>query len=187
MIITPACPEDLAVILAMRQEASDWLHARGIDQWRRPWPNREAMLNRIAASIAAGETWMIYDDSGNAAATIAVDEFADPQLWTPEEIAQPSMYLHRFIVRRAYAGIGAEILNWASAYAARQGKHWVRVDVWTHNTALHTYYRRHGFQHVRTIESDYPSGALFQRRARADDWDDSGLIREQPHRSASAP
>jgi hypothetical protein len=36
----------------------------------------------------------------------------------------------------------------------------------THNIKLHLYYEDQGFHHVRTLDlHDYPSGALFQRRA----------------------
>jgi hypothetical protein len=44
----------------------------------------------------------------------------------------------------------------------------VRIDVWTDNVGLHRYYEQRGFKHVRTLDLDYPSGALFQRPAT--DW-----------------
>ncbi|MBO0811928.1 MAG: GNAT family N-acetyltransferase [Microlunatus sp.] len=152
----------------MREEASAWLESKGIDQWRNPWPTADAQEQRISASIAAGETWMITDD-GTDVATVALDDFADPQLWTPDERRQPALYLHRLIVRRTHPGLGAHILDWASAKAAAEGRNWVRIDVWTGNLALQRYYQRHGFRHVRTVQSDYPSGALFQRPASAED------------------
>lgn len=178
MIIAPAKPDDLSAVLAMRYEASAWLADIGIDQWRHHWPTKDTMVERIGASIQAGETWMARDHQDQIAATVALDTYADPHLWTPEEIAEPAMYLHRLIVRRPYAGLGAEILDWASAKAARLGKNWVRIDVWTDNTPLHKYYERNGFTHMRTLHSDYPSGALFQRPANATDWNGSGRLTE---------
>lgn len=176
MIITQATDNDLAAVLAMRYEASAWLAEIGIDQWRHHWPNKDAMVERVGASIQAGETWMVRDDQEHLAATVALDTYADPHLWTPDEIDEPAMYLHRLIVRRPYAGLGAEILDWASAKAAHLGKRWVRIDVWTDNTPLHKYYQRNGFTHVRTLNSDYPSGALFQRPANATDWNGTGQL-----------
>lgn len=168
--ITRATPRDLATIVQMREEASAWLASKGIDQWRNAWPTHDAQTLRIGASIAAGETWMIKDDAGTVAATVALDNFADPRLWTPDERSQPALYLHRLIVRRTHAGIGAHILDWASTSAAKRGYDWVRIDVWTDNLALQRYYLAHGFEHVRTVEyDDYPSGALFQRPASVDD------------------
>ncbi|MEV0290680.1 MULTISPECIES: hypothetical protein [unclassified Kribbella] len=105
MIVEQATIEDLPVILAMRTEASQWLAKRGINQWAVAWPNPEAQSERILTSIRAGETWMIRTDDGSTAATVALDSFSDPQLWTPDEQAEPAMYLHRLIVRRKYAGL----------------------------------------------------------------------------------
>lgn len=166
MIIEHATIDDLPAILAMRAEASAWLADQGVDQWATAWPTPEAQSDRILSSIRAGETWMVRDDDGATAATVALDTFSDPKLWTPDERADPSMYLHRLIVRRKYAGLGADVIEWACQRAGQLGNHWVRIDVWTDNIGLHRYYERNGFRHVRTLDlPDYPSGALFQRPA----------------------
>lgn len=47
-------------------------------------------------------------------ATVALDTWSDPRLWTPDEQADPAMYMHRLIVRRKHAGLGTEIMDWAS-------------------------------------------------------------------------
>lgn len=166
--IRRATAADVDTIVAMREEASAWLESKGIDQWRNAWPTQDAQAQRISASIAAGETWMLTD-GGTEVATVAMDDFADPQLWTEAERNQPALYLHRLIVRRSHSGLGAHVLDWASSKAAELGRDWLRIDVWTNNLPLQRYYRRHGFRHVRTIQSDYPSGALFQRPASAND------------------
>lgn len=163
MIIGIATRAHLATIVAMRDEASTWLAERGIDQWRKPWPDHDAMADRIAASIDAGETWMVHDDS-EVIATVAIDRYADPDLWTQAERAEPACYLHRLIVRRSHAGAGAVILDWADHRAAQEQAHWIRIDVWADNPGLQEYYRLHRFAYIRTSGlADYPSGALFQR------------------------
>ena len=76
------------------------------------------------------------------------------------------MYLHRLIVRRKYSGLGTDVIEWACKRAGELGNDWVRIDVWTDNIGLHRYYQERGFRHVKTLDpSDYPSGALFQRKA----------------------
>jgi hypothetical protein len=93
------------------------------------------------------------------------DQLGDQGHWTPEEQQQPSMYLHRLIVRRKYSGLGTDVIEWACKRAGELGNDWVRIDVWTDNVGLHRYYEQRGFRHVRTLDlSDYPSGALFQRK-----------------------
>jgi Acetyltransferase (GNAT) family len=163
MIIGPASRKHLQTIVAMRDEASAWLAEQGIDQWRQPWPNHDAMADRIAASIKAGETWMVHD-GGQIIATVAVDRYADPGLWTPSQRDEPAHYIHRLIVRRSHAGIGAAILDWTDHRAASEQIRWLRIDVWTNNDGLQNYYRRRGFVYVGTSDlAEYPSGALFQR------------------------
>lgn len=108
------------------------------------------MVERLQTSIDAGETWMVYDGD-QTIATLALDRYADPQLWTPEERDQPAFYLHRLIVDRDHAGHGhgANLIDWACDHAAAEAALWVRIDAWTTNIALQRYYLAHGFQHVR--------------------------------------
>jgi hypothetical protein len=119
MIIERADADDLGVILTLRTEASEWLAQRGIDQWAVAWPNPEQQNRRILTSIEAGETWMIRDENEATMATVALDTFSDPRLWTPDEQADPAMYMHRLIVRRKHAGLGSEIMDWACHRAHR--------------------------------------------------------------------
>lgn len=64
----------------------------------------------------------------------------------------------------AGTGLGAELLDWAAGRAYDAGVLWLRLDAWTTNTSLHTYYEHLGFEHVRTVASR-ASGACFQRPA----------------------
>jgi GNAT superfamily N-acetyltransferase len=168
MIIAPAVPENLDLLIAFRDEASSWLADRGIDQWTQPWPTQDLMAEGMLRNIRAGETFIVWDDA-TPAATITVDRWANPDLWTPEEAAEPAMYAHKLTVARAYAGrgLGVELLDWAGSRAAAASARWLRVDVWTTNRKLQRYYLAQGFTHVRTVDLAHnPSGALFQRPAR---------------------
>jgi GNAT superfamily N-acetyltransferase len=189
VIIEPATVGDLPVIIAMRAEASEWLRALGVDQWRDPWPTYDAMVKRIGDSIEDGETWMIRDQAGGVvAATVALDAYGDPRLWTPAERQEPALYLHRLIVRRGWEGLGSKVLDWACARAASLGKDWVRIDVWTDNEPLHRYYHRHEFEHVRSLDlDDYPSGALFQRRVTVKSKGKPEPSLQSPNRSDVGP
>jgi ribosomal protein S18 acetylase RimI-like enzyme len=100
-------------------------------------------------------------------ATITTHRQAHPKLWNELEQAEPAVYAHRLVVNRDYAGlgIGASLLDWAAARAAREdGAEWIRLDVWNTNKALHAYYERLGFTYVRQADyDDCPSTTLFQR------------------------
>jgi GNAT superfamily N-acetyltransferase len=169
VIIAPAVPENLSLLIAFRDEAARWLAARGIDQWQKPYPTEDLMEEGMLRSIRAGETFIVWDDDSTPAATITVDRWANPDLWTPKEAAEPALYAHKLTVARDYAGqgLGVELLDWAGTRAAAAGDRWLRVDVWTTNRQLQDYYVRLGFTHVRTVVLPHnPSGALFQRPAR---------------------
>jgi GNAT superfamily N-acetyltransferase len=168
MRITPAAPEDLMTLVGFRDEAARWLACRGIDQWSEPWPTEDLMMEGMLRNIHNGETFIVRDDDGTPAATITVNYWAKPELWTEAERAEPALYAHKMTVARAYAGqgLGAELLDWAGTRAAKSGAIWLRIDVWTTNEQLQKYYLDQGFSHVRTVVLPHnPSGALFQRPA----------------------
>jgi GNAT superfamily N-acetyltransferase len=122
----------------------------------------------LRAGLTVGETFVVWDDDNAPAATITINRWAKPELWTPEEAAEPAPYAHKVTVDRAYGGqgLGAELLDWAGSKAADEGDDWLRVDVWTTNERLQHYYLRQGFTYVRTVVLPHnPSGALFQRPA----------------------
>lgn len=161
-LIRPASEDDLHVVRELWEHAASWLRSRGIDQWQ--YPPRE---ERIIENIRAGECWIVEDD-GVPIATITLDDFADPDFWTAEEAAEPSLYVHRMAVRRDVSGmeLGSAMLDWASQQAAARGARWLRLDAWRDNNGLHAYYRARGFTLVRTVEAEgRRSGALFQREA----------------------
>src|SRR5262245_52216128 len=167
MLISPATPDDLLILLTLRDDASSWLAHRGLDQWSSAWPTKDLMTKAIAAGIRAGEVFIVWDGS-TPAATITVDQWANPDLWSAVEIEEPAIYVHRLIVARSYAGqrLGGELLDWAGARASETGARWLRLDAWTTNHALQLYYVQQGFEHLRTVTlSHNPSGALFQRPA----------------------
>ncbi|MBZ6132448.1 GNAT family N-acetyltransferase [Streptomyces olivaceus] len=147
MRICPAQPHDLAKLLAFRQEAAAWLSRLGTDQWQRPYPS-----DKLLATIEAGEVFMVRDGDVTAA-TITLTPEAERGLWTEEELREPSLFINKLTVARTHAGqnLGGRLLDWAADRGYRVGAKWVRLDAWTTNIALQSYYLRHGFVHVRTV------------------------------------
>ncbi|MET9412002.1 GNAT family N-acetyltransferase [Streptomyces sp. NPDC002935] len=169
MIIALAEPHDVDKLLAFREEAAAWLRALGSDQWSRPYP-----ADRLLATIEAGVVFMLRDGR-TTAGTITLTPDAEQGLWTEDELAEPSMFVNKLTVGRAYAGqdLGGRLLDWAGDRAHRAGAHWLRLDAWTTNAGLQRYYRAHGFAHIRTVFEGAAvnggprvSGWLGQRDAR---------------------
>ncbi|MEU2059150.1 GNAT family N-acetyltransferase [Streptomyces sp. NPDC013455] len=161
--IRAARPGELERVEALWLEASRWLAGRGLDQWQYP-PRRW----RMAEAIEAGDCYLAFQD-GRAVATITVHERADPEWWRDDDPAC-ALYVHDLAVSRAAAGqgLGARLLDWAGALAARRGRRLLRLEAWKTNHQLHRYYLDQGFELLRIVDLPHRnSGALFQRPAAA--------------------
>jgi ribosomal protein S18 acetylase RimI-like enzyme len=158
--------EDLKLILYFIDEAADWLRTKRTDQWAKPWPNEPERDARVVRGLRGGRTWIVEDD-GVPAGAITCTQEGNSELWSQQEQAEQALYVSRLIISRSYkgCGIGAELLDWAGLLAARQWEaRWIRIDVWTTNTALHSFYKARGYSFVRLCdEVAYPSSALFQK------------------------
>ncbi|MFJ9508432.1 GNAT family N-acetyltransferase [Streptomyces anulatus] len=160
LVIRAGRPDELSAVESLLSEASAWLASRGIDQWQYP-PHRD----RITEALERGVCFLAFRD-GKPVATIQVDDFADPDFWTPEDRPDAALYVHRMAVTRTASGadIGGLLLDWASERAAAQGKRWLRLDAWKDNQGLHRFYKGAGFTLLRIVNlPSRRSGALFQR------------------------
>jgi GNAT superfamily N-acetyltransferase len=161
-----ATERDHEVIIGLIDAAAEWLRTKNTDQWAQPWPSVEDRSHRILKDLRSRRTWIAWD-GGEPAATITTD-LADSPIWPAEKLRDRAVYVCRLVVSRSHKGqgLGAALLDWAGLRARqRHGALWVRVDVWTTNTALHEYYRRQGFESCGVSEEidQYPSAALFQK------------------------
>jgi RimJ/RimL family protein N-acetyltransferase len=156
--------EDIDTIYEWRYDTAAWLaRTHGTDQWSTPYPRE-----KIEWWVDRGETFMAsLEPGGEPVATITSSTEGDPDLWTPDELAQPARYISKANVVRAQAGreIGITLFAWTRHTAALAGADRVRIDVWTTNEKLHDIYRRLGFRYLRTVPGTV-SGALFEMPAR---------------------
>ncbi|SED46355.1 Acetyltransferase (GNAT) family protein [Streptomyces sp. 2231.1] len=132
MRICLARPQDLATLLAFREEAAAWLSQIGTDQWQRPYP-----ADKLLATVEAGEVFMVREGA-TTAATITLTPEAETGLWTEDELREPSLFINKLTVARTHAGrnVGGRLLDWASDRAFHAGARYLRLDAWTTNTAL---------------------------------------------------
>ena len=108
-------------------------------------------------------------DGGRPVGTMTLSGEADPDFWTVAESRQPAVYVSKLAVTRADAGLGALLLRWAVDAPPGSAVSGPGLDAWRANEQLHAYYRRRGWEHVRTVSLPYRrSGALFQRPALPD-------------------
>jgi GNAT superfamily N-acetyltransferase len=175
--------DDHDVIVGLIDAAAEWLRTKNTDQWSQPWPSEEDRHHRILYDLIAGKTWIAWHD-GTPAATITTDPARNP-VWPTGSRDEPAVYVTRMVVSRAFAGrgLGAALLDWGGLRARRlHGARWVRVDVWTTNTALRAYYQRQGFAFCGFSNTSryYPSAALFQKETGRIQPTGQTLFRVQP-------
>jgi GNAT superfamily N-acetyltransferase len=149
-------------------EASSWLRTKNTDQWARPWPTEKKRNKRIRRGLRKKQTWIVWDGM-TPAATVTIAEKPIRKVW-PAAVRDRStraVYVHRLVTARKYAGckLGEQLIDWAGRRGRDSiGAQWIRIDVWSSNTALHEYYMKQGFVWCgQCPDPDYPSGALFQK------------------------
>ncbi|MEU8802106.1 GNAT family N-acetyltransferase [Spirillospora sp. NPDC048819] len=167
--IRTARPDELDDVLGLIDHAAAWLRAeKNTTQWATPWPSPDDRRKRVYEALLNRETWLLFDGE-RLIGTVSIRLIGHEELWTAEERETEAVYLHRLVIHRDHAGdgLGAELIDWAGRKGASQQQkaELIRIDVWTDNTELHAYYRRHGFKDVaiRTTSDRTPSGALFER------------------------
>ena len=155
----PAEISDIDTIVKWRHETAQWLATEhGSDQWSTEYPRW-----KLQEWVERGETWMIsLTPDDDPIATLTLSSQGAPELWTPEELAEPALYLNKLNVVRTHAGegIGSCLVQW-SIDEAHKARAKLRIDVWTTNNGLRRYYENLGFQYLRTV-SNTVSGALYE-------------------------
>jgi ribosomal protein S18 acetylase RimI-like enzyme len=167
--ICPATVDQQDIVIDLIEEAAAWLRTRNIDQWAKPWPDRAERDGRVRRGLESGETWLVLDGR-TPAATMTICQDPIPHVW--RDLGRgDAVYIHRLVVSRKYAGqdLGGIMIDWAvQRERARRPVEWVRVDVWSTNRLLHSYYEKQGFISCGECpDRQYPSGALFQKAADA--------------------
>ncbi|MDQ4113735.1 MAG: hypothetical protein M3306_21950 [Actinomycetota bacterium] len=95
MKILNATTSEVALIAQWRAERAGWQSRKGRDQWGSAGLHDTAFLERVTSSIEDGDTWMLVKD-GEPIATIAIDQWSDPGLWSSDELSD-ALFLHRLI------------------------------------------------------------------------------------------
>jgi GNAT superfamily N-acetyltransferase len=168
-----ATEDDVPRIIGLIDQASEWLKTKDTDQWARPWPSLAERDNRVKRGVADRVTWVV-EDHGVLVATASCRADSHSGLWDHIGTEEPAGYMTRLVINRDYAGrnVGHELTDWVGAWARAQfGAKVLRIDVWTTNVRLHSYYEKRGFVFAgfsAPRESpDYPSAAMFYKPTEA--------------------
>lgn len=139
LTIVPATPEEIELVVAILNEAAQWIVDRAAEGWRPGQWRKERLLE----AIERGETFLARRD-GRVVATISL-QWMDELFWgtSPADAG----YVHRLAVAtRAHgSGIGRRLLAWAERVAIERGRSLIRLDCACENPRLRAYYEALGF------------------------------------------
>ena len=157
-VCRPAAVDDLPAILAIAQQARNYLRRHRVDQWQGDYPNADT----FSADIAAGACHVLTYQ-GAVAAVFTLSRTPDPAYdaltdgrWRSDR--DHAAVLHRNAVAADWRGTGmADHLMQAAEQLAREsGAHAIRVDTHRHNGAQKKLLERHGYRFCGNILCDEP-------------------------------
>ena len=153
-----ATEDDLPAILAIAQQARNYLRRHRVDQWQGVYPNEET----FRADIAAG-TCRVLTYQGTVAAMFTLTFTPDPAYdaltdgrWRSDR--DHAAVLHRNAVSADFRGTGLSdlLMQEVERLARAGGAHAVRVDTHRHNGAQKKLLERHGYRFCGNILCDEP-------------------------------
>jgi GNAT superfamily N-acetyltransferase len=153
-------PADAAAVLALFDDAVEWLVERGqTGQWgSEPFSAIEA---RVAAATewAAGGGLRIAEHDGTVVGALVLG--SHPEWVAPA--GEPERYIQALVSSRAHAGqdIGGALVRRAIEEARAAGIGLLRVDCWAGAPPLVAWYERQGFARSGTFEVRGWPGQVF--------------------------
>jgi GNAT superfamily N-acetyltransferase len=166
--IRPGGPDDLATVLAIVDDAVDWLVLRGSGgQWgTEPWSERQNNVERIEKMASDGGMWIAEID-GVPTGMLHTSE-SSPTYAPP--VDRRELYVHFLVASRDYAGrgVGRTLLDFARDQARQRGIELVRVDCWAGGDgALVRYYVDAGFTRTTEYNLGDWQGQIFEQHLSA--------------------
>ncbi len=163
LVLEPARPEDLPVVMGILDECAAWLHSRGIAQWALPQPPHE--WERMGVQIALGHVTLVRLEADRSLIGTLRVEWEDTELWPDDPLG--GGYVHSLAIRNHARGhkVGESLLRWAQEQIASRGRKYIRLDCWAENLQLCRYYEGLGFRRCGDFQRGAWSGALYEKEA----------------------
>ena len=160
LTIRPAREDELGLVMAIYDDAAQWLHSKGIHYWAYPQP--QWIWDLVGSDIGKGYVFLgCTPADSRAVGTIRV-LWSDPEVW-PEDAGEAG-YVHGLAIRSEVRGhgVGAAMLEWAKGHIRAHGKKYVRLDCEAANPLLRRYYERLGFAFRREVRHGDYVGACYE-------------------------
>lgn len=142
LLVEPARPAELRIVLEILDQAAEWMLKRGISQWQSPSPPE--VWERMVRGIEKGEVYLAKLPATSEAVGVVRFEWTGAPLWPTETDAG---YIHTMAIRPTHMGrqFGRKLLAWALGHVRSRGKRFARLDCISTNRRLRDYYEAAGF------------------------------------------
>jgi len=151
MKIRPGGPGDIAAVLALGDEAVEWMNARGnTQQWgSAPWTGSQQREAVIRDQAHGGGMRIAEDQDGVVLGVLVITETRAGYV---PPAGERELYVNLLLVSRRHGGqgIGAALIGRAREEAAARGISLIRVDCWAgEEGSLVRVYEKYGFSRVQ--------------------------------------
>ena len=149
--------------ISVMKEVAAWGRGRGYRVWPDEWLTPEELITPDAQP----ENFCVGTIGGETACAFIL-QWADAEHW-PAAPEYEAAYLHKFCVRRRYAGMGLtkRVVDAIQAECRKRGIRYIRLDTGLDEKAVRKIYLNAGFKIVDII--DHPNGrstALYELEVR---------------------
>lgn len=156
----PASSADLPRVYQLIDARIRWMDEKGIRQWNVTdyWGCYPPAHYQRAVDM--GCMHLLRRENGEIVCMAVLWE-EDPR-WPEDGV--PAYYVHHLVTALDAPGAGRAILRHCEAYAARQGKHYLRLDCAVDSPVLNTYYGSQGYEPAGECADGLYTGILRQKR-----------------------
>ena len=150
---------EMNTAISVMREVAAW----GREQGYRVWPDEWLTEEELVTPNARPENFCIGTVDGEIACAFIL-QWADPDYW-PDAPEYEAAYLHKFCVRRKFAGMGMTklVTEAVRAECHERGIRYIRLDTGLDEKAVRKIYLNAGYKIVDII--DYPNArsmALYE-------------------------
>ena len=141
--LTLASREEVAAIFALYEARVHWMDEQGLRQWNVTHYLESYPPAYFVRQQRLGALYALKNSAGTVCGAVVFLE--RDERW-PEYLERfDAWYIHNLVTAPETKGAGRALLEQAEAMAAAQGKHFVRLDCASDNTALNEYYESLGY------------------------------------------
>ncbi len=156
--------EEIQQMYQMILDRMDWMDEVGIRQWNVTHYDTVYPLSYYEQKRIEGEAFVLEDTRTGEIVCAGVLKKEDDR-WPTEA---PALYLHHFVTKVEYKGVGAIFLELAEQYVLSTGRSLMRLDSAVGNTTLADYYGSKGYMPVGTCVDGLYKGILREKVLRRD-------------------